>query len=58
MTVYDRNMSLPVVQIADTQVQQITYKGEPVVTFAMVDEVHQRADGTARRNFNDNGLPQ
>lgn len=44
----------PVVQIAGTQVQQISYKGEPVVTFAMVDEVHQRTDGTARRNFNDN----
>ena len=54
MTAHDRNMNLPVVQIADTQVQQIAYKGEPVVTFAMVDEIHQRADGTARRNFNDN----
>lgn len=54
MTAYDRNHHLPVVQVADTQVQQITYKGEPVVTFAMVDEVHQRADGTASRNFRDN----
>lgn len=54
MTAYDRNMRLPVVQIADTQVQQIAYKGEPVVTFAMVDEIHQRADGTASRNFRDN----
>ncbi|WP_164555210.1 ORF6N domain-containing protein [Paracoccus haematequi] len=47
-------MNLPVVQIADTQVQQIAYKGEPVVTFAMVDEIHQRADGTAGRNFREN----
>lgn len=54
MSAYDRNMKLPVVQIADVAVQQITYKGELVVTFAMVDEIHQRADGTASRNFRDN----
>lgn len=54
MGMYDPNMSLPIVQIADTQVQQIAYKGELVVTFAMVDEIHQRADGTASRNFRDN----
>lgn len=54
MTKTERNTRLPVVQIADTEVQQITYKGEPVVTFAMVDEIHQRADGTASRNFRDN----
>lgn len=54
MTAYDRNVSLPVVQVADTQVQQIAYKGDPVVTFAMVDEIHQRADGTASRNFREN----
>lgn len=54
MTVHNRNISLPVVQVADTQVQQIAYKGEPVVTFSMVDEIHQRADGTAGRNFREN----
>lgn len=43
-----------VVSIAGTDVQQIAYKGEPVVTFATVDEVHQRPEGTARRNFNEN----
>lgn len=42
------------VSIVGTDIQQITYKGDPVVTFAMVDEVHQRPSGTARRNFNDN----
>lgn len=42
------------VSIAGTDVQQIAYRGEPVVTFAMVDEVHQRAAGTASRNFRDN----
>ena len=51
MSAYDRNLNLPVVQVADTQVQQIAYKGEPVVTFAMVDDIHQRPDGTASRNF-------
>lgn len=45
---------LPVVQIAGTDVRRITYRGEPVVTFAMVDEIHQRADGTAGRNFREN----
>lgn len=54
MTAYDRNLNLPVVQVADTQVQQIAYKGEIVVTFAMVDEIHQRTDGTAGRNFREN----
>ncbi|WP_157970180.1 ORF6N domain-containing protein [Pelagibacterium sediminicola] len=46
--------SLPIVAIAGTEIHQITYKGEPVVTFGMVDEVHQRADGTASRNFREN----
>lgn len=54
MTAYDRNLNLPVVQVADTEVQQIAYRGELVVTFAMVDEIHQRADGTASRNFREN----
>lgn len=46
--------SVPTVAIAGTEIHQITYKGEPVVTFAMVDQVHQRADGTAKRNFDEN----
>lgn len=25
-----------------------------VVTFAMIDDIHQRVDGTAKRNFNEN----
>ncbi len=33
---------------------RIEYRGEPVVTFAQVDKVHERPDGTARRTFNDN----
>lgn len=48
----DRN--LPSISISGTEIQQIAYKGEPVVTFAMVDEVHQRPAGTASRNFREN----
>lgn len=41
------------VSIAGTDVQQVLYKGDPVVTFAMVDEIHKRPDGTGRRTFNE-----
>lgn len=40
--------------IAGVAVPQLAYKGTPVVTFAMVDEVHQRPSGTAKRNFDEN----
>lgn len=30
------------------------YRGQRVVTFKDIDTVHQRPDGTARRNFNNN----
>lgn len=33
------------------EVQVIDYQGERVVTFAMMDELHGRAAGTAKRNF-------
>ncbi|WP_454917303.1 ORF6N domain-containing protein [Xanthobacter sediminis] len=42
------------VSIAGTDVRVVTYKGEPVVTFAMVDAIHQRPDGTAGRTFREN----
>ncbi|MFG1462254.1 ORF6N domain-containing protein [Xanthobacter sp. DSM 24535] len=42
------------VSIAGTDVQQVLYKGDPVVTFAMVDEIHKRPDGTAGRTFREN----
>lgn len=32
----------------------IRYRGQPVITFALVDRVHRRPDGTARRTFNEN----
>lgn len=46
--------NLPTISISGTEVERITFKGEPVVTFAMVDKIHQRPGGTARRAFNEN----
>ncbi len=37
-----------------TDLPVIEYRGERVVTFAMVDKVHRRAGGTASRTFNEN----
>jgi hypothetical protein len=41
------------ISIAGTDVQQVLYKGDPVVTFAMVDEIHKRPDGTAKRTYDE-----
>lgn len=43
-----------VISIADSDLTIIEHQGERVVTLAMIDQVHQRPDGTARRNFNTN----
>jgi hypothetical protein len=40
--------------IAGQTVSRIEYKGQPVVTFRMIDELHQRPAGTAKRNFSGN----
>jgi ORF6N domain len=42
------------IRILDVDVGIVAYKGERVVTFAMVDRIHQRPDGTAGRTFRDN----
>lgn len=42
------------VTIANANVSVKEYKGQRVVTFKDIDTVHQRPDGTARRNFNAN----
>lgn len=42
------------VQIGSVDVRRIEYRGQQVVTFAMIDKVHGRVDGTARRAFNEN----
>lgn len=43
-----------IVKINDTQVRVIEYQGQRVATLAQIDDVHERADGTARKRFNDN----
>ncbi|UUC51632.1 ORF6N domain-containing protein [Pseudomonas citronellolis] len=43
-----------VINIANSDLTIIEHKGERVVTLAMVDQVHQRPDGTAKRNFHEN----
>lgn len=42
------------VTVADKVLDIVEYQGLRVVTFAMVDEVHSRPEGTARKRFNDN----
>ena len=42
------------ISINGNNVAVIEYQEKRVVTFAMVDDLHQRAEGTARRNFNEN----
>lgn len=41
------------ITVADTALPIVEMAGVRVVTFAMVDRVHQRPDGTAKRNFNE-----
>lgn len=43
-----------IITINDKQIRIKEYKGQRVVTFKDIDEVHQRPEGTARRNFNEN----
>lgn len=42
------------VMIRGHQLPVIEHQGQRVVTLAMVDEVHERPEGTARRNFSEN----
>lgn len=42
------------VQIGDVDLDQIFYRGEPVVTLAQIDKAHKRPDDTAGRNFRAN----
>ena len=41
-----------IVKINKTDLQVVEYRGQRVVTLAQVDDVHERPEGTARRNFN------
>ncbi|EAN8329674.1 ORF6N domain-containing protein [Salmonella enterica] len=42
------------VTINNKQLPAVEYRGQRVVTFAMIDNVHGRPDGTAKRNFEEN----
>ncbi|MGS8551429.1 ORF6N domain-containing protein, partial [Salmonella enterica] len=42
------------VTINNKQLPAVEYRGQRVVTFAMIDEVHQRPEGTAKDAFNRN----
>ena len=44
----------PKIEIAGQDIQVAEYLGRRVVTFAMIDHLHQRPPGTARRNFSTN----
>jgi hypothetical protein len=39
------------VTINNKQLPAVEYRGQRVVTLAMIDEVHQRPEGTARTHF-------
>ncbi|EKD4460443.1 ORF6N domain-containing protein [Escherichia coli] len=41
------------VTINNKQLPAVEYLGQRVVTLAMIDDAHQRPEGTARRNFNE-----
>jgi phage antirepressor YoqD-like protein len=43
---------LPTIAIGDVNLSIVTVNRERLVTLGMVDQVHKRPDGTARRNFN------
>lgn len=38
----------------EVEIPYLTYSGQPVLTFVLIDKVHGRPEGTARRNFNAN----
>lgn len=45
---------VPMVSISGTEIRKIEYRGQQVVTFAMIDKVHGRPKDTAKRSFNEN----
>ena len=47
----DAHIENQLITVGDVPVQVIEYRGKRVVTFAMVDQLHRRPEGTASRNF-------
>ena len=43
-----------IIHVGDRDISVKEYKGQRVVTFKDIDDVHSRPDGTARKRFNDN----
>lgn len=39
---------------SDVEIPHLTYSSQPVLTFALIDKVHNRVEGTARKRFSDN----
>jgi len=48
------NTQIAPIIIGKTEITPIFYQEQAVITLAMMDKVHSRAEGTARRNFNEN----
>jgi len=42
------------INIGNTDLPIIEYKSQRVITFSLIEQAHQRPDGTAKRNFNKN----
>lgn len=42
------------ITVHNTQLPIVEYRGQRVVTLAMIDQVHERPEGTAGRNFREN----
>ena len=45
-----------VVAIGNTQLSIVFYQGQPVITLAMMDQAHERPEGTAGRNFREHQI--
>ncbi|MCG3622593.1 ORF6N domain-containing protein [Clostridioides difficile] len=43
-----------IILVNDKKLQAKEFKGKRVVTFKEIDFVHERAEGTAKRNFSEN----
>lgn len=49
-----KGVYMEIEKINNTELSVKVYQGQRVVTFKDIDTVHERPDGTAKRNFNDN----
>ena len=48
-------MSTQLIRItSEVEIPYLTYQGQAVLTFALIDKVHNRVEGTAKRNFASN----